>query len=675
MLITRIAPYFCVDPRTNERTLGIAHSFGMAHPKPSAQSGLHAGGGPGMASVAQPPRSGLHTAGASVLLKMHVSSRLRTVAQQVRQQNGHVQGVHSPAAELAAASFDQLANAVDAVVSVEEELVIVAAQSLLTSFLAGSTPSPIAAGAMAMPYASPPPPPAVTPAAPHPEVPLVAPPLPTSLPITPLLHAYALPEQYHQPQPQHQHQARHLAVATPSNVGRLMIPATMLGDAAHVAPPIPVAPPLQHPQHQQHPLHPQHALHAQYPLHPHHAPHAPHAPLPSLPPPPLALSPLATFGRTAPPLFETAFINLAKRTDRLAAIRAELAKAGIAAARHEAARGEDAPPELVARTWDSRRNAQFDTKTVGHPAVVMSPGERGCCMSHRALWEMVAARPDDAPPVLVLEDDATLTDGFATQLARLLGAFYAIFPEPSSRAALLYLCADVAKWRGEPVAVDAHPSPSPPLAVREAAYLWQTVSYVIWPRAARELLRTARPIHCPVDVFLADATLHRQVRSFVSVPPLARQAQPFLDGDILHSNFYASHVHIDDDLRARLDANQNAGGGGGGGGVGSVGDDGTNGARSTRNDGGGDDDDLLPLSEESAFVEAFLNTSPVAARPAPQRESQGGRATMRRDAQPTQSQPTQSPIHAAATDAEAHGVAPASPSSVRRSGHGWQMNE
>ena len=100
-------------------------------------------------------------------------------------------------------------------------------------------------------------------------------------------------------------------------------------------------------------------------------------------------------------------------------------------------------------------------------------------MSHRVLWEVVASRPDDAPPVLVLEDDATLSADFVARLVGLIAAIENTWTEPSSRSLLLYLCADVARWRGPTLEVQ------PGLGVCEAAYLWQTAAYVLWAPAAR----------------------------------------------------------------------------------------------------------------------------------------------------------------------------------------------
>ena len=343
--------------------------------------------------------------------------------------------------------------------------------------------------------------------------------------------------------------------------------------------------------------------------------------------PSLAVVP-QTMVRTPPGrshVFEVAYINLRTRPDRRKSVEEQLVLAGLQAARLEASTGADTPDACVARSWDSHVNAQFDSKTVGHPRVAMSPGERGCAMSHRVLWEIIAGRPDTAPrtlplrgcrhgrsscrqlraqpsccpasalvprcvgphdllapipvggvacsadthlffpprnppsflvvrlllaAVLILEDDAVLCADFTRKLLRLLHAVEASFTHSSERRVLLYLCADVAAWRGAPYELE------PGLGMREAAYLWQTAAYVIWSPAARALIPLASPIDCPVDVFLAKCTLDGHISSFVASPQLAQQAVPFQNGDVLHSNFYQAHVLVNDNLRRRLDANQ-----------------------------------------------------------------------------------------------------------------------
>mmetsp|Transcript_50962 Transcript_50962/g.150237 ORF Transcript_50962/g.150237 Transcript_50962/m.150237 type:complete len:98 (+) Transcript_50962:2-295(+) len=95
------------------------------------------------------------------------------------------------------------------------------------------------------------------------------------------------------------------------------------------------------------------------------------------------------------------------------------------------------------------------------------------------------------------------------------------------------------QWRTDSVAERAHAKLSS--TVREADFLYQTSSYVIWPAAARALLSNL-PINAPVDVFISRLTLERKVRSFVARPKLACQKPEFDacsgNGDIEHTNVY-----------------------------------------------------------------------------------------------------------------------------------------
>ena len=183
--------------------------------------------------------------------------------------------------------------------------------------------------------------------------------------------------------------------------------------------------------------------------------------------------------------FETVYINLAKRDDRRVHIEGELYRAGLTASRLVASTGADAMDSVVARTWDSNLNATFDAKTIGHPCVALSPGERGCAASHHKLWEICAARPEAACPLLILEDDAVLAAGFSAQLSKLIGTIEATWPDPASRNIILYLVADVAKWRGQTMEIE------PGLGVRECAYQWRTLPPP--PLAARVSAAYTRP--------------------------------------------------------------------------------------------------------------------------------------------------------------------------------------
>lgn len=224
------------------------------------------------------------------------------------------------------------------------------------------------------------------------------------------------------------------------------------------------------------------------------------------------------------------YINLAARTDRRRSMEFQLSRAGLIGCRLEASTIDDADSKVVTRMWDSTLNTQYDTRTL--PAkLVMSPGERGCSMSHAVLWHACAARGDSGAPMLILEDDAELCTGFATRCSRLITAVEESFREPQRRACLLYLGGEVMAWRDERHAI------KPALGLKEAEYLYQTSSYIIWPAAARMLL-TCLPINAPVDVWLSRMFLERRLRALVARPRLAWQAAPYENGNIVHTNVF-----------------------------------------------------------------------------------------------------------------------------------------
>ena len=90
------------------------------------------------------------------------------------------------------------------------------------------------------------------------------------------------------------------------------------------------------------------------------------------------------------------------------------------------------------------------------------------------------------------------------------------------------------KWRDERRIIVEGP---PQLKLREAEYLWQTSSYIIWPAAARELLRHL-PVDSPTDCYISKLVLEGFVTAIVATPALAEQRDPYAKGDIKHTNIY-----------------------------------------------------------------------------------------------------------------------------------------
>jgi GR25 family glycosyltransferase involved in LPS biosynthesis len=243
---------------------------------------------------------------------------------------------------------------------------------------------------------------------------------------------------------------------------------------------------------------------------------------------------------------EVLFINLTRRTDRRRVMEERLSTAGIQSAkRFEALTGDQASSSVVCHEWDTSLNSRFDSAMPPATTVAMTAGERGCAASHVALWRRCAALAPDAPPLLVLEDDLVMCDRFGERIGTIVRRVEAAVPEPSERALLVYPGAFVGPyWRDQQPGlahrairlpsgiVDAHGNE---MILREAAYVWQTCCYLVWPAAARRLLEHL-PVDGPVDNFLAKHILQGRVRALVCDPMIAMQENPY-EGDITRSGF------------------------------------------------------------------------------------------------------------------------------------------
>ena len=242
------------------------------------------------------------------------------------------------------------------------------------------------------------------------------------------------------------------------------------------------------------------------------------------------------------------YINLASRDDRRKEIKAQLTAAGMSARRFEACTGANAPDAVVKREWNSGLNSCFDRSTYAMQHK-MSAGERGCAASHAALWARCAKR--DAP-ILILEDDVELKPKvggvpFASVISQLMTAVEKAYGAKEPK--LLYLGAEVKAWRETAFTVEItfptamlgskprKPGKGGRLKLREAEYLYQTSSYIIWPAAARQLLAQL-PVDAPADCFLSRLTISGMLTAIVVQPNLAWQANPYCNGDIDHTNEY-----------------------------------------------------------------------------------------------------------------------------------------
>ena len=233
---------------------------------------------------------------------------------------------------------------------------------------------------------------------------------------------------------------------------------------------------------------------------------------------------------------DTVYINLDKRVDRKKLIQGEMKQQGLKGRRFSAKSGDDVKDSQVARSWHSRLNCLYDKKTIASEHT-MSKGERGCSGSHLALWKQCAKRDDATKPMLVLEDDAVLWDRSGVQFpelcSRLIRAVEQLY-DVENEPVMLYVGCEVTQWRDSRRVVVEGP---PVMKLREAEYLWQTSSYILWPAAARVLLAHL-PIDSPTDCYIAKLVLEGKITAMVATPALAEQRDPYEKGDIKHTNIY-----------------------------------------------------------------------------------------------------------------------------------------
>merc|ERR1712048_74306 len=119
-------------------------------------------------------------------------------------------------------------------------------------------------------------------------------------------------------------------------------------------------------------------------------------------------------------------------------------------------------------------------------------------------------------PLIVFEDDALLKRQFLSRLREL----------ETEEPDVLYLgYTQAAPWRRTVGKV-----------VREAEYLWTTVSYVLWPAGARKLLADL-PVDQPVDNYMSSLMSSGKLRGFAVKPQVVKQAKPWnVDNDVSHSD-------------------------------------------------------------------------------------------------------------------------------------------
>jgi glycosyl transferase family 25 len=234
-------------------------------------------------------------------------------------------------------------------------------------------------------------------------------------------------------------------------------------------------------------------------------------------------SKMATKRKTARPSqsltrLNAVVINLKARDDRWKGVQKSVAKSAswLKVDRLDAVDGRIAPPSAkdVAMKWSTERLAQMFHWY--RPKVIdMSPGERGCCASHLKAWRKCAA---GKKPLIVLEDDAVVLPSFTATLEQ------ALKEAPKDIGALWITSKDrgTRKRFGK--------------VLMEPSYVWTTVGYVMWPAAAKALIKLL-PMDMPVDNFMAWHIKQGVIRTFSVSPACVRQANTWnIGSDVPHSD-------------------------------------------------------------------------------------------------------------------------------------------
>lgn len=179
-------------------------------------------------------------------------------------------------------------------------------------------------------------------------------------------------------------------------------------------------------------------------------------------------------------------INLRDHAERRESSARKLAAAGVAFEFFEAITGDDARRLRAFRDYDAD---EFRLNT----GRTMAPGEIGCFASHRALWDLCCRINE---PVLVMEDDFDLLDGFDEAVS--------IAGDLTTEFGFLRLQTDL-RARRYPILARGEFEVS-----RFTKAPHSTMCYAISPAAAAVFLQATRVMDAPVDVFIKKFWEHGQ---------------------------------------------------------------------------------------------------------------------------------------------------------------------
>eukprot|EP00928_Gymnodinium_smaydae_P079989 TRINITY_DN63800_c0_g1_i1.p1 TRINITY_DN63800_c0_g1~~TRINITY_DN63800_c0_g1_i1.p1 ORF type:complete len:414 (-),score=83.13 TRINITY_DN63800_c0_g1_i1:108-1349(-) len=266
------------------------------------------------------------------------------------------------------------------------------------------------------------------------------------------------------------------------------------------------------------------------------------------PEPPLALAPMLPPGLAE---LQAIVINLERRPDRLEGCAARLQAycPWLRFSKFAACDGRQTvmSEREVVTSWHTGSNVVYQKKRAIRKGwddldsyqerhLALSPGERGCAVSHIWAWRHCLEQAGGSEkPLLVLEDDAAPTPEFTATLAKA----WATTPKDADVMYLGY--SQAAEWRRE---VSPH--------LVESEYVWTTVGYIVWPAGARRLLG-ALPVDQPVDNWMAAMAADQQLQAYCVRPKVIHQADAWnVNSDVAHSDEHYwgpnSDIHHSDDF-------------------------------------------------------------------------------------------------------------------------------
>ncbi len=168
-------------------------------------------------------------------------------------------------------------------------------------------------------------------------------------------------------------------------------------------------------------------------------------------------------------------INLDRNPERLAFMRGQLSRLGMAFERFPAVYGKELSPEARSRGFSRVRSLIASKKRLSDAEIGVAMSHVGCC---RRIVEA------DEPYALVLEDDVALSDGFTDALSRVEA-----FLSPGRPQLVLMSGYGV------------EGAESLPEQIREEKAAWCADAYVLTQSAARLILKANDPVITVADSF------------------------------------------------------------------------------------------------------------------------------------------------------------------------------